>query len=57
MTNVAYARRAALYVLAVLLIYAVISFPDRSTEFVGLGFRAVSLAAEGLGDLLADAVS
>ncbi|MGP3966423.1 hypothetical protein [Streptomyces sp. 6N223] len=51
------ARRIALYLLAVFLLYAVISSPDGSADFVGLGFQAVSDAAEGVGDLLAEVIN
>jgi hypothetical protein len=50
------ARRIAFYLLAVFLLYAVIASPDGSADFVGLGFQAVSDAADGVGDLLAAAV-
>lgn len=45
--------RLAGYLLAVGLLYAVISFPGRSGEFAELCFRAVSQAAESLGELIA----
>ncbi|WP_199826367.1 hypothetical protein [Streptomyces sp. SBT349] len=48
----AQARKVALYLLTVLVLWAVISHPARSTEFVGLGFEAVSGAVDGVGDLL-----
>lgn len=51
------ARRIALYLLAVAVLYAVIASPDGSADFVGLGFQAISDAAEGVGDLLADAIN
>ncbi len=51
------ARRIALYLLAVAVLYAVVASPDRSADFVGLGFLAVSGAAEGVGDLLAELIS
>jgi hypothetical protein len=51
------ARRIALYLLAVLVLYAVIAAPERAADFVGLGFLAVSEAAEGVGDLLAGLVN
>jgi hypothetical protein len=50
------ARRIALYLLAVLVLYSVITFPERATDFVGLGFVGISDAAEGVGDLLADSI-
>lgn len=50
------ARRVALYLLAVAVLYAVIAEPDGSAGFVELGLRAVSDAAEGVGDLLADSI-
>jgi hypothetical protein len=50
------ARRIALYLVAVAVLYAVVASPDRATDFVGLGFHAVSGAAEGVGDLLAELI-
>lgn len=56
MTTLVQVRRFALYVLAVAVLYAVVESPDRATEFVALGFQAISDAAESLGDLLSDLV-
>jgi hypothetical protein len=51
------ARRVALYLLAVGVLSAVVAYPDRSADFVGLGFLAVSGAAEGVGDLFAELIN
>ncbi|WP_158674693.1 hypothetical protein [Streptomyces hoynatensis] len=52
--TVARARRLALYVLAVCVLYSIITFPERSGEFAQVCFRGVSEAAEGVGDLIAE---
>lgn len=51
--TLAQARKLALYLLAVVVLYSIIAFPERATEFVGLAFVAISDAAEGVGELLA----
>jgi hypothetical protein len=55
--TVAQARKTALYLVAVFVLYSVVIFPERATDFVGLGFLGVSDAAEGVGELLAEILS
>lgn len=53
MTTLAQMKRIALYAVMALVLYTVVSSPDRSAEFVRLAFEAVSAAALGMGDLAA----
>ncbi|GAB2915413.1 hypothetical protein [Streptomyces mayteni] len=50
--SMAQARRGALFLLSVLVFYAVVSYPSRSADFAELAFTAVAEAAEGVGDLV-----
>ncbi|MDT0342017.1 hypothetical protein [Streptomyces litchfieldiae] len=50
--TLAQARKIALYLLLAAVLYAVLTFPDRSGEFAQLAFTALSGAADAVGDLL-----
>jgi hypothetical protein len=54
--TLAQARKAALYLVLVFVLYSVITFPERATEFVELAFAAISEAGQGVGDMLAELV-
>ncbi|MFR9725654.1 hypothetical protein ACL02R_20135 [Streptomyces sp. MS19] len=48
------ARRAGLFLAAVLVLYAAVSWPARSAEFAELLFTAAADAAHGVGELVTD---
>ncbi|WP_165953823.1 hypothetical protein [Streptomyces sp. 8K308] len=50
--TLARARRAALFLLSVLVFYSIVSYPSRSADFAELAFTAVADAAAGIGDLV-----
>ncbi|WP_052847396.1 hypothetical protein [Streptomyces avicenniae] len=48
------ARRFGLFLAAVLVLYAAVTYPARSAEFTALMFAAVADATEGVGELVTD---
>jgi hypothetical protein len=53
---VAQARKIALYMLVVFVLYTIITSPQRSAELVGVGFEGVSSAAQSVGDFMSELV-
>ncbi|MEU0162188.1 hypothetical protein ABZ154_25960 [Streptomyces sp. NPDC006261] len=52
----ALAKKIALFILVVFVLYSIITSPERSTELVGVGFEGVSSAAQSVGDFMTELV-
>ncbi|MFB8106207.1 MULTISPECIES: hypothetical protein [Streptomyces] len=52
----AQARKIALYIVVVFVLYSIITSPKRSAELVGVGFEGVSSAAQSVGDFMTELV-
>ncbi|MFI7239595.1 hypothetical protein [Streptomyces cyaneofuscatus] len=52
----AQAKKIALYILVVFVLYSIITSPERSAELVGVGFEGVSSAAQSVGDFMTELV-
>ncbi|MFD3413709.1 MULTISPECIES: hypothetical protein [Streptomyces] len=52
----AQAKKIALYILVVFVLYSIITSPERSAELVGVGFEGVSGAAQSVGDFMTELV-
>ncbi|MDT0493341.1 hypothetical protein ACIOD0_07980 [Kitasatospora albolonga] len=52
----AQARKIALYIVVVFVLYTIITSPQRSAELVGVGFEGVSSAAQSVGDFMTELV-
>jgi hypothetical protein len=53
---VAQARKIALYIVVVFVLYTIITSPERAADLVGVGFEGVSSAAQGVGDFMTELV-
>ncbi|WLQ35101.1 hypothetical protein P8A18_17410 [Streptomyces castrisilvae] len=51
------ARKIALYVLVVFVLYTIITSPERAADLVQVGFEGVSDAAKGVGDFMSELVN
>ncbi|AGK78690.1 hypothetical protein ACFV2I_05470 [Streptomyces microflavus] len=52
----AQARKIALYIVVVFVLYTIITSPERAADLVGVGFEGVSSAAQGVGDFMTELV-
>ncbi|MFC8227682.1 hypothetical protein [Streptomyces sp. NPDC057287] len=52
----AQARKIALYMLVVFVLYTIITSPKRAADLVEVGFEGVSSAAQGVGDFMSELV-
>ncbi len=50
------ARKIALYMIVVFVLYTIITSPERSADLVQIGFEGVSSAAQGIGDFMSELV-
>ncbi|WP_267246288.1 hypothetical protein [Streptomyces sp. PR69] len=51
------AKKISLYLLAVFILYTIITSPDRAAELVQVGFEGISSAAQGVGDFMTELVN
>ncbi|NNJ07767.1 MULTISPECIES: hypothetical protein [Streptomyces] len=51
------AKKIALYVVVVFVLYTIITSPDRAAELVGVGFEGISSAAQGVGEFMSELVN
>ncbi|MGI5038427.1 hypothetical protein ACM9HB_18190 [Streptomyces sp. JAC128] len=51
-----HARKIALYMIVVFVLYTIITSPERSADLVQIGFEGVSSAAQGVGDFMSELV-
>ncbi|MFF9688092.1 hypothetical protein [Streptomyces sp. NPDC014623] len=50
------ARKIALYMIVVFVLYTIITSPERSADLVQIGFEGISSAAQGVGDFMSELV-
>ncbi|MEU1211149.1 hypothetical protein ABZ424_01500 [Streptomyces sp. NPDC005790] len=50
------ARKIALYMIVVFVLYTIITSPERAADLVQVGFEGVSSAAQGVGDFMSELV-
>jgi hypothetical protein len=53
----AQAKKIALYILVVFVLYTIITSPSRAAELVGVGFQGISTAAQGVGEFMTQLVN
>ncbi|MBM7438024.1 MULTISPECIES: hypothetical protein [unclassified Streptomyces] len=53
----AQARKIALYMIVVFVLYTIITSPKRSADLVQIGFEGISSAAESVGDFMSELVN
>ncbi|MHC5702696.1 hypothetical protein OTC26_014820 [Streptomyces tirandamycinicus] len=51
------AKKIALYVVVVFVLYTIITSPARAAELVGVGFEGISSAAQGVGEFMSELVN
>jgi uncharacterized membrane protein YtjA (UPF0391 family) len=51
------ARKIALYMFVVFVLYTIITSPERSADLVQIGFEGISSAAQGVGDFMSELVN
>lgn len=51
------AKKIALFIMVVFVLYTIITSPERSAELVGIGFEGVSSAAQSVGDFMTELVN
>jgi hypothetical protein len=52
----AQAKKIALYMLVVFVLYTIITSPRRAADLVQVGFEGISSAAQGVGDFMTELV-
>ncbi|MCX5411299.1 hypothetical protein ABZ802_19505 [Streptomyces sp. NPDC047737] len=52
----AQAKKIALYMVVVFVLYTIITSPERAADLVQVGFEGISSAAEGVGDFMSELV-
>ncbi|WP_406324864.1 hypothetical protein [Streptomyces niveus] len=52
----AQAKKIVLYVLAVFVLYTIITSPKKAADLVEVGFEGISSAAEGVGEFMTELV-
>ncbi|MEU1089077.1 hypothetical protein ACFYPN_20050 [Streptomyces sp. NPDC005576] len=52
----AQARKIALYIVVVFVLYTIITSPARAADLVQVGFEGISSAARGVGDFMSELV-
>ncbi|MFB7559982.1 hypothetical protein [Streptomyces brevispora] len=50
------AKKTALYLIVVFVLYTIITSPERAADLVLVGFEGVSSAARGVGDFMSELV-
>ncbi|MFI9627572.1 hypothetical protein [Streptomyces sp. NPDC052042] len=53
----AQAKKIALFVIVVFVLYTIITSPDRAADLVQVGFEGISSAAQGVGDFMSALVN
>ncbi|GGV00356.1 membrane protein [Streptomyces albospinus] len=51
------AKKVALYLLIVFVLYTIIATPKRAAQLVQIGFEGISSAAQGVGEFMTQLVS
>ncbi|MEU9359545.1 hypothetical protein AB0M10_27580 [Streptomyces sp. NPDC051840] len=52
----AQARKIALYMVVVFVLYTIITSPERAADLVQVGFEGISSAAQGVGEFMSELV-
>lgn len=52
----AQAKKIALYIVVVFVLYTIITSPARAADLVQVGFEGISSAAQGVGDFMSELV-
>ncbi|WP_199566649.1 hypothetical protein [Streptomyces triticagri] len=50
------AKKIALYMVIVFVLYTIITSPERAADLVQVGFEGISSAAQGIGDFMTELV-
>ncbi|HBF79363.1 MULTISPECIES: hypothetical protein [unclassified Streptomyces] len=53
---VAHAKKIALYLIVVFVLYTIITSPERAADLVQVGFEGISSAAQSVGDFMSELV-
>ncbi len=53
----AQAKKVALYMVVVFVLYTIITSPSRAADLVQVGFEGISDAAQGVGDFMSELVN
>ncbi|EDY67097.1 conserved hypothetical protein [Streptomyces pristinaespiralis ATCC 25486] len=51
------AKKIAVYIVVVFILYTIINSPDRAADLVGVGFEGISSAAQGVGEFMTELVN
>ncbi|MFG3495929.1 hypothetical protein [Streptomyces sp. NPDC047928] len=51
------AKKITLYVLAVFVLYTIITSPERAADLVQVGFEGISSAAQGVGQFMTELIN
>ncbi|WP_418957949.1 hypothetical protein [Streptomyces tritici] len=51
------AKKVALWIVTVFVLYTIIVSPKRAAELVGVGFEGISSAAQGVGEFMTELVN
>ncbi|AEN11292.1 hypothetical protein K373_01623 [Streptomyces sp. DvalAA-21] len=52
----AHAKKIALYLIVVFVLYTIITSPERAADLVQVGFEGISSAAQSVGDFMSELV-
>ncbi|MEU5210399.1 hypothetical protein [Streptomyces sp. NPDC020742] len=53
----AQAKKIAMYILIVFVLYTIITSPQRAAQLVQIGFEGISSAAQGVGEFMTQLIS
>ncbi|NWF31252.1 hypothetical protein HW130_34355 [Streptomyces sp. PKU-EA00015] len=51
------AKKIALYIVVVFVLYTIITSPEKAADLVGIGFEGISDAAQGVGQFMTELVN
>jgi hypothetical protein len=51
------AKKVALYIVVVFVLYTIITSPEKAADLVGIGFEGISDAAQGVGQFMTELVN
>ncbi|MFI2370045.1 hypothetical protein [Streptomyces sp. NPDC018833] len=51
------AKKIALYIVVVFVLYTIITSPEKAADLVGIGFEGISDAAQGVGHFMTELVN
>ncbi|GGZ17280.1 membrane protein [Streptomyces inusitatus] len=53
----AQAKKIALYIIVIFVVYTIITSPEKSADLVQIGFEGISSAAKSVGDFMTELVN